>query len=73
MVLGGLVPSLLLALFVGCAVGPDYQRPAALGANTMPAAFGDAAISPTPPIGNPPSRPHTCLVAIGGRFTVTRS
>src|SRR5437660_4098578 len=29
--------------------------------------------SPTPAIGNPPSRPHSCLVAIGGRFTMTRS
>jgi len=47
MVLGGLVHSLLLVLLVGCAVGPDYQRPAALGANAMPTAFGDAAITNT--------------------------
>jgi len=36
---------LVIALFAGCAVGPDYRRPAALGANVMPAAFGDAAIT----------------------------
>jgi len=29
----------------GCAVGPDYQRPPALPANPMPAAFGAAAIT----------------------------
>ena len=44
MVLGGLVPSLLLALLAGCAVGPNYHRPDALGSTPMPAAFGDAAI-----------------------------
>jgi multidrug efflux system outer membrane protein len=32
-------------LFAGCAVGPDYHRPAALGANPVPAAFGDPAIT----------------------------
>src|SRR5436309_66356 len=47
MVLGGLVPSLLLALLVGCAVGPNYHRPDALGSTPMPAAFGDAAITNT--------------------------
>ena len=36
---------LAVALLAGCAVGPDYHRPAALVANPMPAAFGDAAIS----------------------------
>jgi multidrug efflux system outer membrane protein len=30
-------------LFSGCAIGPDYQRPAALGTNAMPAAFAGAA------------------------------
>jgi multidrug efflux system outer membrane protein len=29
-------------LLAGCAVGPNYQRPAALGANVMPAAFAGA-------------------------------
>ncbi|MGD0261236.1 MAG: efflux transporter outer membrane subunit [Verrucomicrobiota bacterium] len=29
-------------LLAGCAVGPNYQRPAALGANAMPAAFAGA-------------------------------
>jgi len=59
------IPALLvIALFAGCAVGPDYHRPAGLGANAMPAAFGDAAII-NAAIGKPPSRPHTCLVAIG--------
>ena len=39
------IPALLvIALFAGCAVGPDYHRPAALPANPVPAAFGDAAI-----------------------------
>src|SRR5262249_14484384 len=28
-------------LLTGCAVGPDYHRPAALGTNTVPAAFGE--------------------------------
>ena len=36
---------LAVGLLAGCAVGPDYHRPAALGANAMPAAFGDAAIT----------------------------
>src|SRR5205823_4733001 len=36
---------LAVALLAGCAVGPDYHRPAALSANPMPAAFGDAAIT----------------------------
>ena len=40
------IPALLvIALFAGCAVGPDYHRPSALAANPMPAAFGDAAIT----------------------------
>jgi len=33
------------ALFVGCAVGPDYQRPPALGTNALPAQFGDRSIT----------------------------
>jgi NodT family efflux transporter outer membrane factor (OMF) lipoprotein len=32
-------------LLVGCAVGPDYHRPAALPASPTPAAFGDATIT----------------------------
>jgi outer membrane protein, multidrug efflux system len=36
---------LLAALLAGCAVGPNYERPAALPANPMPAAFGDPAIT----------------------------
>src|SRR5215469_13414857 len=32
-----------LALLPGCKVGPDYQRPPALGTNAMPAAFTGAA------------------------------
>jgi len=40
------VPALLvIALSAGCAVGPDYRRPSAPGANPMPAAFGDTAIT----------------------------
>ena len=37
------LPALLV--LAGCAVGPDYHRPAALGTNTVPAAFGDTAIT----------------------------
>jgi len=29
----------------GCAVGPDYQRPPALGTNAVPAKFGDVSIT----------------------------
>src|SRR5207245_7841758 len=36
---------LAVALFAGCAVGPDYHRPAALGGDAMPAAFGDGAVT----------------------------
>jgi NodT family efflux transporter outer membrane factor (OMF) lipoprotein len=36
---------LLIPLFAGCAVGPDYHRPAALGASVLPAAFGVPAIT----------------------------
>ena len=40
------IPALLvIVLFAGCVVGPDYHRPAALAANPLPAAFGDAAIT----------------------------
>jgi NodT family efflux transporter outer membrane factor (OMF) lipoprotein len=35
----------LAAFISGCAVGPNYQRPSALGTNTLPAAFGDAALT----------------------------
>ncbi len=34
---------LLALLLAGCAVGPNYHQPAALGTNTMPAAFAGAA------------------------------
>jgi multidrug efflux system outer membrane protein len=34
-----------LALAAGCAVGPDYQRPPALGTNSLPAQFGDVSIT----------------------------
>ena len=44
-VLHTLLISFLLALLAGCAVGPDYHRPDALEPNTLPAAFGDAAIT----------------------------
>ena len=39
-----LIPSLpfLALLLAGCSVGPNYQRPAALGTNAMPAAFAGA-------------------------------
>src|SRR5258705_9818928 len=32
-------------LLSGCAVGPDYHRPAALGSNAMPRGFGDPSIT----------------------------
>lgn len=46
--LAGLLGSALLAAGLnGCAVGPDYQRPAALpGTNALPAQLGDAAVKP---------------------------
>jgi multidrug efflux system outer membrane protein len=34
--------TLAVLWFAGCAVGPDYRRPAALGANTVPTAFAGA-------------------------------
>src|ERR1035438_7880548 len=34
-----------LALVAGCAVGPDYHRPPALGTNALPAQFGDISIT----------------------------
>ena len=37
--------ALAAVLLAGCKVGPDYQRPAALGANPMPPAFGDPAVA----------------------------
>ena len=37
------LPALLV--LAGCAVGPDYHRPAALGTNTVPTTFGDTAIT----------------------------
>src|SRR5262249_23076724 len=42
-----LAAALIAALLSGCAVGPDYHRPAALATNAMPAAFGDAAVTNT--------------------------
>ena len=36
------ISSLLALLLAGCAVGPNYQRPAALGTNAMPASFSGA-------------------------------
>ena len=40
------IPALLVvALFAGCAVGPNYHRPSALAANPIPAGFGDTAIT----------------------------
>jgi NodT family efflux transporter outer membrane factor (OMF) lipoprotein len=36
-----------LALVAGCAVGPDYHRPPALGTNAVPAQFGDHSITNT--------------------------
>jgi len=40
--LGGLAA---VALLAGCAVGPDYQRPATFGTNNVPAQFGDTSIT----------------------------
>ena len=34
-----------LALVAGCAVGPNYHRPPALGTNALPAQFGDLSIT----------------------------
>lgn len=34
-----------LALAAGCAVGPSYNRPSALGTNAMPAAFAEAPVT----------------------------
>ena len=39
---GSILPLLLVAALAGCAVGPNYQRPAALGTNAMPATFTGA-------------------------------
>ncbi len=36
---------IFLALLAGCAVGPDYHRPPALGTNSLPAQFGDLSIT----------------------------
>ena len=41
----GLAAVAALAWLPGCAVGPDYHRPSALGTNALPARFGDAAIT----------------------------
>jgi len=43
----GIAAFLAVALLAGCAVGPNYHRPDALGSTPMPAAFGDAAITNT--------------------------
>ena len=32
----------IVAALAGCAVGPNYQRPSALGTNAMPAAYSGA-------------------------------
>jgi NodT family efflux transporter outer membrane factor (OMF) lipoprotein len=40
-----LAAMLALALVAGCAVGPDYHRPPALGTNSVPAQFGDVSIT----------------------------
>ena len=41
-----LAPFFLLGLLAGCAIGPDYRLPAAIGTNRMPAAFaGGAALT----------------------------
>ena len=34
--------AVVAALLAGCAVGPNYQRPSALGTNAMPTAFAEA-------------------------------
>ena len=42
------VPTLLALMLIwvaGCAVGPDYHRPAALGTNAVPSQWGDPAIT----------------------------
>lgn len=36
---------LVMALLAGCAVGPDYRRPTALGTNEVPSVFGDTVIT----------------------------
>ncbi len=41
----GLIAAGFIAFAAGCAVGPDYQRPSALGTNALPAQFGDLAIT----------------------------
>ena len=41
-VFGLRISPLLALLLAGCAVGPHYQRPAALGTNAMPASFAGA-------------------------------
>ena len=53
----GLPFALLLA---GCAVGPNYHRPAALGTNAMPAALHRRTCPPTPASGSPPNPRRTC-------------
>ena len=40
-----LVAMTALTLLAGCAVGPDYHRPTALGTNSLPAQFGDVSIT----------------------------
>ena len=41
----GIAALLTGALLTSCAVGPDYHRPDALASQTMPAAFGDPAVT----------------------------
>jgi multidrug efflux system outer membrane protein len=39
---------LLLVLLAGCKVGPNYERPAALGENSVPAKFSETSTNPAP-------------------------
>jgi NodT family efflux transporter outer membrane factor (OMF) lipoprotein len=40
-----LATAAMITFFAGCAVGPDYHRPSALGTNALPAQFGDISIT----------------------------
>src|SRR5512135_1011660 len=43
---GGGVPAVAaLLLLAGCAVGPNYERPPALGTNAMPGSFDGAVVT----------------------------
>ena len=41
------ISALALLVLTGCAVGPNYHRPSALGTNAMPEAFSDAGLTNT--------------------------